>query len=403
MAPAVPLVVGLMSGTSLDGVDAVLVNFSEDRPRTLATFWLPYSTTNRQQALQLQTAGANEIHSAALFANELARCYAEAVRQLLASADVNASRIAAIGCHGQTIRHQPVAGYSVQLNNPALLAELAGIAVVADFRSRDIAAGGQGAPLVPAFHAAVFGDSGQHRVILNIGGIANLTDLNPGQQVRGFDCGPGNLLMDAWIEAHKGLRYDEAGNWAAQGRVLPDLLNKLVTDAFFAAHPPKSCGRDEFNITWIESHLAGGEQPEDVQATLLELTALSATQAVDRWCGRPDELFVCGGGAAQPSSHGSPATPFAGLPCRQHRLSGATGRLGRSSSLCVAGVAHLARRTGKSSRSDWRLRPTSPGGDLSQIEQKKARGLSPRAFFRCSRIRPKRTIRSRRSIGHSDS
>lgn len=290
------LVVGLMSGTSLDGVDAVLVDFSAGQPRTLATFWLPYSATIRQQALQLQTARHDEIHSAALLANELARCYAEAVRQLLVDAKVNAPQVAAIGCHGQTVRHQPAAGYSVQLNNPALLAELAGITVVADFRSRDVAAGGQGAPLVPAFHAATFGDPERHRAILNIGGIANLTDLNPGQPVRGFDCGPGNLLMDAWIERHRGLRFDEAGHWATQGRLRPELLDGLLDDPFFTACPPKSCGRDEFNIPWLERRLAGSERPEDVQATLLELTAVTATRAIGRWCGSPHELFVCGGG-----------------------------------------------------------------------------------------------------------
>lgn len=305
MASAASLVVGLMSGTSLDGVDAVLVDFSKARPHTLATFWLPYSTAVRQQALQLQAAQHDEIRSAALLANELARCYAEAVRQVLASAGVDAAQIAAIGCHGQTIRHQPAAGYSVQLNNPALLAELAGIKVVADFRSRDIAAGGQGAPLVPAFHAAVFGDPGQHRVILNIGGIANLTDLNPGKPVRGFDCGPGNLLLDGWIERHKGLHYDEAGNWASQGQVLPELLHSLLTEAFFSTSPPKSCGRDEFNMPWLEGHLAGSEPAEDVQATLLELTALSAIQAIVRWCGKPDGLFVCGGGARNLALMGS--------------------------------------------------------------------------------------------------
>ncbi|MDK9703790.1 MAG: anhydro-N-acetylmuramic acid kinase [Sulfuritalea sp.] len=297
MASAVPLVIGLMSGTSLDGVDAVLVDFSDSPPHTLATFWLPYSAAIRHQALQLQAAQHDEIHSAALLANELARCYAEAVQQLLAKAGVDATRIAAIGCHGQTVRHQPAAGYSVQINNPALLAELAGISVIADFRSRDIAAGGQGAPLVPAFHAAVFGSSERHRVILNIGGIANLTDLNPGKPVRGFDCGPGNLLLDAWIERHEGLRYDEGGNWAGQGRLLPGLLESLLGSPFFNATPPKSCGRDEFNLPWLEGHLAGSERPEDVQATLLELTSLSATQAIARWCGKPDELFVCGGGA----------------------------------------------------------------------------------------------------------
>ncbi len=297
MALAAPLVIGLMSGTSLDGVDAVLVDFSDSHPRALATFWLPYSAAIRQQTLQLQSAQHDEIHSAALLSNELARCYAQAVRELLTSAGASAAQVAAIGCHGQTVRHQPAAGYSVQLNNPALLAELCGIAVVADFRSRDIAAGGQGAPLVPAFHAAAFGDPGRHRVILNIGGIANLTDLNPGQAVRGFDCGPGNLLMDAWIERHQGRRYDEAGRWASQGQVLPELLRRLLAADFFSASPPKSCGRDEFNTAWLESHLAGGERPENVQATLLELTALSASQAIGRWCGSPGQLFVCGGGA----------------------------------------------------------------------------------------------------------
>ncbi len=177
MESAGPLVIGLMSGTSLDGVDAVLADFSENPPRTLATFWQPYPDDIRRQALQLQAAGHDEIHRAAVLANDLARCCAQAVREVLAGAGVDAAQVAAIGCHGQTIRHRPAAGYSIQLNNPALLAELAGIAVVADFRSRDIAAGGQGAPLVPAFHAAVFGDPQLHRVILNLGGIANLTDL----------------------------------------------------------------------------------------------------------------------------------------------------------------------------------------------------------------------------------
>ena len=292
-----PLVAGLMSGTSLDGVDAVLVDFSENSSRTLATFWLPYPAEIRRQAMQLQAASHDEIHQSAMLANDLARCYAAAVREVLAGAGVGAAQVAAIGCHGQTIRHQPAAGYSIQLNNPALLAELTGIAVVADFRSRDIAAGGQGAPLVPAFHAAVFGDPQHHRVILNLGGIANLTDLNPGQPVRGFDCGPGNLLMDAWTERHRGQRFDENGHWAAQGRVLPDLLQRLLEDPFFGAGPPKSCGRDEFNSDWLERRLAGGERAEDVQATLLELTAVSASAAIGRWCGSPTEVFVCGGGA----------------------------------------------------------------------------------------------------------
>lgn len=290
------LVIGLMSGTSLDGVDAALVDFSHLPPQTLATFWVPYPIPVREQAMQLQHPGDNELHIAALLAGDLARCYAQAVKQVLTNSGVPASQVAAIGCHGQTVRHQPDAGYSLQINNPALLAELTGITVVADFRSRDIAAGGQGAPLVPGFHAEVFGAPESHRIILNIGGVANVTDLNPCQPVRGFDCGPGNLLMDAWIEANNGLPYDQDGHWASQGKSLPSLLAKLLAHDFFRASPPKSCGRDEFNMHWLSQCLGGNERAEDVQATLAELTALTIAQAIQQWCGNPDEVFVCGGG-----------------------------------------------------------------------------------------------------------
>ncbi len=301
MAPAAAqLVVGLMSGTSLDGVDAVLVDFSTGHPHPLATVGLPFPASLRQQGLVLQAASADEIHAAALFANDLAHLYAKAVIEVLAKGRAEKSQISAIGCHGQTIRHRPADGYSVQLNNPALLAELTGIRVVADFRSRDIAAGGQGAPLVPAFHAAFFADPTRHRVILNIGGIANITDLNPEKAVRGFDCGPGNLLMDAWIERYRGQRYDDAGAWASQGRSIPELLDGLLADSFFNKSPPKSCGREEFNLAWLERHLGGSERPEDVQATLLELTAQSVKDAVEQWCDKPDDVFVCGGGAHNP-------------------------------------------------------------------------------------------------------
>ena len=299
--PTGSLVIGLMSGTSLDGVDAVLVDFSADPPRTLLTHWLSFPADLRQQALQLQAAQHDEINAAALFSNALVQCYAKAVSEMLALGHSETKQIVAIGCHGQTVRHRPAAGYSVQLNNPALLAELTGLTVVADFRSRDIAAGGQGAPLVPAFHAAVFGDPALHRVILNIGGIANLTDLPPERPVRGFDCGPGNLLMDAWIERHQGLRYDDAGGWASRGRNIQELLNELLADTFFSKKPPKSCGRDDFNLAWLDHHLTGDEKPEDVQATLLELSALSAAEAIHRYCGDPSELFVCGGGARNPA------------------------------------------------------------------------------------------------------
>lgn len=291
------LVVGLMSGTSLDGIDAALVDFSLPRPRTLGTCWLAYPDPIRDEALALQAPTGNELHRAARLANSLARSYAAAVSGLLASTGHDSGQIAAIGCHGQTVRHQPGQGYTIQLNNPALLAELAGIPVVADFRSRDIAAGGQGAPLVPAFHAAAFADPVEHRVVLNLGGIANLTDLNPGKAVRGFDCGPGNLLLDAWAERHLGQRYDKDGEWATSGKPIARLLQALLADNYFAAPPPKSCGRDEFNLAWLERHLAEDDRAEDVQASLLELTATSVASAISRWCGTPHTVLVCGGGA----------------------------------------------------------------------------------------------------------
>lgn len=290
------LVVGLMSGTSLDGVDAALVDFSVTPFRTRLARWTPFPSEIRRQALALQAAGDNELHRSAILANQLATCYATAVKNLLAETGLPPAQITAIGCHGQTVRHQPASGYSIQLNNPALLAELSGVPVIADFRSRDIAAGGQGAPLVPAYHAAVFGDRNEHRVIVNIGGIANLTDLPPGISVKGFDCGPGNMLLDAWIERHHGKTYDADGRWATSGKPLPELLEALLAATFFSAPPPKSCGRDEFNLQWLEQHLRAGQAPEDVQATLLELTAVSITNAISSWCGKPQRLLVCGGG-----------------------------------------------------------------------------------------------------------
>ena len=290
------LVVGLMSGTSLDGVDAVLVDFSQPCPTTLGTCWLAYPDEIRRAALDLQTPADNELHRTATLANSLAQCYAEAVRTLLSATGHRPAQVAAVGCHGQTVRHQPSQGYTIQLNNPALLAELTGIPVIADFRSRDIAAGGQGAPLVPAFHAAVFAHPSEHRVVLNLGGIANVTDLNPGRPVRGFDCGPGNLLLDAWAEKHLGQRYDKDGQWADKGKPIPHLLDRLFADRYFAMPPPKSCGRDEFNLAWLEGRLAANDEARDVQATLLELTAMSVAEAIARWCGKPQTALACGGG-----------------------------------------------------------------------------------------------------------
>ena len=297
MTPPPALFVGLMSGTSLDGVDAALVDLSRAVPQLSHTVWLPYPDDLREDILALHTPGQDELHRAAMLGQRLAHLYAEAVAGVLARAGRTAAEITAIGCHGQTVRHRPERGYTLQINAPALLAELTGIDVVADFRSRDIAAGGQGAPLVPAFHAAVFAHPETHRVILNIGGIANLTRLSPGHDVCGFDCGPGNLLLDAWIAKHQGKSFDTNGEWAASGKVLGKLLDRLLEHPFFHGPPPKSCGREEFNLYWLSERLEGNENPADVQATLLALTATSIRHALEDFCPGADELYVCGGGA----------------------------------------------------------------------------------------------------------
>jgi anhydro-N-acetylmuramic acid kinase len=294
---AVELYVGLMSGTSLDGVDAALVAFDAERVTCLDNHYLPFDAPLRTAVLALQDPAGNELHRAALLANRLADRYGQAVRELLANSGTDVAAVRAIGCHGQTVRHAPDQGYTLQLNNPALLAERTGIAVVADFRSRDIAAGGQGAPLVPAFHDAVFRSPHAHRVILNIGGIANLTDLAPGRSTTGFDCGPGNMLLDAWCQLQTGRPYDEDGAWARQGRILPHLLARLLTHPFIALPPPKSCGREQFNLDWLRQQLSGAERPADVQATLTQFTVSSAAAAIEGYCQRPDELYLCGGGA----------------------------------------------------------------------------------------------------------
>lgn len=297
MAAASPYCIGLMSGTSLDGVDAVVADFSQPTPKALAHVHLGFDPELREELLALNQAGDNELERAALAANRLAEHYAQAVRQLLRHAGLEPAAIAAIGAHGQTVRHRPDLGFTLQLNNPALLVERTGITVVADFRSRDVAAGGQGAPLVPAFHAAAFAHPDRHRVVVNIGGIANLTDLPPGGPVTGFDCGPGNMLMDAWCQRHTGRPYDENGAWAATGRVLPALLEALLAEPFFLQAPPKSTGRERFGLPWLERHLAPEYAPQDVQATLLRLTVQTIHDAIVRHAPGVQEVWLCGGGA----------------------------------------------------------------------------------------------------------
>ncbi len=289
--------IGIMSGTSLDGIDTALVDLSDASPKLIATRFDAYPTALKDALLELHHPAANELHQAQLIANRLAGDYAAATLALLKTADIRADHIRAIGCHGQTIRHRPDAGYTVQLGNAALLAELTHIDVVSDFRSRDIAAKGQGAPLVPAFHNRVLRHPDTHRVIVNIGGISNLTNLAPGQPTLGFDCGPGNLLMDAWIYEHQGSAYDKDGAWAAKGKVIPALLQSLLEEPFFTARPPKSSGRDLFNLHWLKGRLHGNESPEDVQATLLALTAHGIADSIQQHCRGVQEIYLCGGGA----------------------------------------------------------------------------------------------------------
>jgi anhydro-N-acetylmuramic acid kinase len=289
--------IGIMSGTSLDGVDVALVDLSSNLPQLRHTYFQAYPETLKQRLLALHHPEIGELNQACLIANELSQLYAQATLTLLKQSKIPANQIKAIGCHGQTIRHCPELGYTVQLGNAALLAELTRITVVSDFRSRDIAAGGQGAPLVPAFHHHVLRHSSVHRVIVNIGGISNLTRLSPNFPTLGFDCGPGNLLMDAWIRHHRGLPYDENGAWAASGKVIPALFEQLSAEKFFCLPPPKSSGRDLFNLSWLQNQLVGDENPADVQATLSALTVFAIAESISQYCPEAEEVYLCGGGA----------------------------------------------------------------------------------------------------------
>ena len=328
-----------MSGTSLDGVDGVLLEWQDSAPsgvsvehdvspsllsdtrqlKVMQHAFQPFDAEFRAELLSLNTPGNNELHRAALAANRLARDYAKVVHALLNESGMQANDIQAIGAHGQTVRHRPLefdadpstgqsaVGYTLQLNNPALLAELTGIDVVAEFRTRDLAAGGQGAPLVPAFHTEIFGASTHTVAVVNIGGISNISVLkntssqsqtrSTSRAITGFDCGPGNALMDHWVHLHQGQDFDANGVWAAQGKVIPALLQSLLSEPFLHQTPPKSTGRDLFNPTWLQQHLQTEFAAVDVQATLCEFTALAIANDLKRHAPDAKQLWVCGGGA----------------------------------------------------------------------------------------------------------
>ena len=294
------LFIGVMSGTSLDGVDVALCSFDEGC-KLISTHFLAYPAAIKTALLALHHPSENELEAAILLGNQLAKLYAAAVKDLLVSAKIDANHVTAIGCHGQTIRHcpnfGPGLGFTLQIGNNALLAELTNIAVIGDFRSRDIAAGGQGAPLVPAFHHAIFGNTNKNRVIVNIGGIANITYLPTSGNVLGFDSGPGNMLLDSWTKLSIGKDYDAQGAWAATGVVLDSLLYNMLAEPYFALPPPKSTGRDLFNDHWLKQHLLYPHlRPQDVARTLTALTAHSIHDALNQ-CGHVDEVYICGGGA----------------------------------------------------------------------------------------------------------
>lgn len=292
------LYIGVMSGTSLDGMDIALIELGTGIT-LLASHYIPMPDNLRTELLGLCASGPDEVARSAIAENQWARLAAKGVNDLLAKQALTPEHIRAIGSHGQTIRHEPAQGWTVQIGNPALLAELTGISVVSDFRRRDVAAGGQGAPLVPAFHEALFTHGSANRAVLNIGGFSNLSLITTEKPVAGFDCGPGNVLLDAWIQEERGELYDNSGQWAASGNVEPLLLETLLRDPFFQTQGPKSTGREVFNLNWLKRHLLALPIfcAKNVQATLLELTALTIVQSLQTAQPSTDELLVCGGGA----------------------------------------------------------------------------------------------------------
>jgi anhydro-N-acetylmuramic acid kinase len=298
--------IGVMSGTSLDGVDFVAVSFE---PLKLhATLTVPFPEQLRQDLIALTLPADNEIERMGVADVALARLIGESANRIITKNNLDKADITAIGSHGQTIRHRPEAGFTLQIGDPNLIAEITSLPVISDFRRRDMAAGGQGAPLVPAFHQALFQDETIHRIILNLGGIANISVLPAGQpdKVFGFDTGPANILMDAWCFQHTGQTFDQDGAWAATGQVDENLLNQLLSHDYFTRPFPKSTGREDFNLAWLEDQISETKHadnqlynisPQDIQATLLQFTAQTVINAIAQTKFATGELWLCGGGA----------------------------------------------------------------------------------------------------------
>lgn len=289
--------IGLMSGTSADGIDAVLVSTNAGQSTLIHSHHQPMPGELRNAILAFRESGPDELHRLAILDRRLADEYTQAVQTLLRSADVDAAAVTAIGCHGQTLRHRPQgdAPYTLQIGDPNRLAERTGITVVADFRRRDMAAGGQGAPLVPAFHQARLVTPGVPSGIANIGGIANITLISAEGGIGGWDTGPGNTLMDSWVAHHRNIPFDQDGAWAASGTVIASLLQTFLEDPYFMQSPPKSTGPEYFHLDWVAQHLTGAEAPEDVQRTLMELTVESLARGLEQ--APLDIVRLCGGGA----------------------------------------------------------------------------------------------------------
>lgn len=296
------LYLGIMSGTSMDGVDASLVEFHSQGHTHIASHSKPWPTELQQQLRSITHPGQNEIERMGVLDIRVAEKFAQAALELLQQAGIKPERITAIGSHGQTIRHRPDidSPFTLQIGDPNRIAELTGITTVADFRRRDIAAGGQGAPLVCAFHQAILQDTSEYRAVVNIGGIANITLLpsDPATPVSGFDTGPGNTLLDAWVARHQNTQFDKSGSWGSGGEVNQPLLDEMLQEAYLQMAPPKSTGPEQFNLEWLDSILSrlSGLRPQDVQAALSSFSAITISRAIEKEAPKCNRVIACGGG-----------------------------------------------------------------------------------------------------------